>query len=340
MGSKSSNSLMPMVEFMDCLDLEVLLKNWFGNDINVCEYMGLLLFKLGVLSSNEDSVSIFNYNRIENSFTCMVNKCDYCYIKFRNLNLSGFNPLIEVRKGNEKNIYECIPIQNIELNMRVYKIEYMLYRDKMCLIRNFSFDSLMYCIDYGKYVLEFGVSKPDDISLKLFDGMGNYSYYKLENEDVLVDYLKKLKFPVSIIDVYEKICEISLGDVSRYSRMFLKIYKRDKYPDKRVIDLIHLNYGNLIEFGMNIKNRDRTIFIDDTDKWCYECIDSEYSVKISGGDDSGVISYNISVFNRDNLDDVKRIMEINRANAYNDVGFVKKLTKEVFNRRSKYDYEE
>lgn len=343
MGSFRSNNndrSIPMVEFNNCLELEMILSDWLSNNRTLQENTGLLLYKLGLVSDGLDKVLIFNYNKGDNSFICMINSEEYYYIKLKNLNLDGFNPEIEVRKGNQRYVYECISIPNIELGMRIYMKEYCIYENKICFTRSLSMDSVVFNIDYGKYILEFGVSKPNDLNVSLFDGLGNYSYYSLENEEELMRYFKSLKFPVSIIDIYKRICEISLGDVNKYPRILLKIYKRDKYLNKRVVDLVHLSYGNLLEFGMTIKNRNRTLFLNSDDSWSYEMISDECSVKISGGDDTGRVNYDISVSNIESLDGIKDILESNRNNVNQDVRSIKILTKKVFDRKSNYEDEE
>lgn len=333
--SKNSGKSLPTVIFNNCNELELLLGNWLGNSNKPWEFMGILMYKLGILHDEDVVVEIFNYSKEDNSFYCMLNDGRIYTMRFKNLNIKGFNPEIELGICNEKYIYECIPMKNIELDMRIFKKAYSIYQNGICFTRYLSMENVVFNIDNGKYILEFGVSKPSDITLPLFDGMGNYSKYELENEDMLVKYLTSLKFPISIVDVYKDICKISLGDVSEYPRVLLKVSKKSFTTGNRVIDLIHLEKGNLENFGMTINGTNRVVLIDKDGNWSYEMNNDDSLVKISLVENTNKINYNICISNNISLDDVKSLVESNMIDASKDVNDTKVLVRKIFDKNIK-----
>jgi len=62
--------------------------------------------------------------------------------------------------------------------------------------------------------------------------------YKLDNEMELRNYLLYLEFPIKIEEVLKKICEISLGDISKYS-----LIKLDCYYNEKKISALHFRNG-------------------------------------------------------------------------------------------------
>lgn len=325
---KSSRSI-PTVIFNNCNELELLIRDWLGNDRIPNESMGLLMFKLGILNDENDVSELFSFNKEDCSFNCIINGCDVYNMKFKNLNVVGFNPEIEFSIGNVRYTYLCIPIENIELGMRVIKKSYSVYENRVCYTRYMSLENALFTIDNGKYILEFGVSKPNEVGLSLFDGCGNYSKYELDNEDEVVKYLIGLKKQISLVDVYKDICRISLGDICNYPRVLLKVSKRDMFGNRRITDLIHLENGRLERFGMTGLDTDRMVLIDKDGNWFYEMNRDDTFVKISsGGTDK--INYNICVSNNDSLNDVKLLVESNIDNANEDVNSIKKMVKKIF----------
>lgn len=142
-----------------------------------------------------------------------------------------------------------------------------------------SFHNSKYTIQEGdrtiKYRRRNGVSSvnidihDDDYKFSiLVDGVN-----KIENELELQKYLMGLIFPISIDKVYKKICEISLGDVGKYSRVVLSVFKNDINTD-----LIDLSNGNLERFGMTKNNK--TVFLDNKDNFLYKMIDENVNLTV------------------------------------------------------------
>jgi len=85
---------------------------------------------------------------------------------------------------------------------------------------------------------------------------------KLDNELELRDYLCGLEFPISIEDVYKKICEISLGDVYEYSEIRMKCYY-----EKNVILSLSLENGEFKSYQVNKDGKE--ISIDNNGNFMY-----------------------------------------------------------------------
>jgi len=328
--SKNIFKSIPTIIFNDCNELELLLGDWLGNNKSSYENMGLLMYKLGIVQDENVIIQICKYRKEDNSFYCIVDSGQIYQIRFKNLNVKEFNPEIEVSVCNEKFTYECIPMNMNELGMRVIQKSYSIYQNGITYIRYLSMDNALYVVDNGRYVLEFGVSKPKEMTLPLFDGQGNYSKYKLNNEEDLVSYLISLDYPLSVIDVYNDIKRISLGDVNEYPRLLLKISKKNLKLGNKVTDLIHINNGVLDNFGISVNGR--VIMLDKDGNWSYESDDNSSSIKISLDENTNKINYNICVNNYENLDNVKLLVESNMNDANMIVSDTKRLVRKVFDK--------
>ena len=113
--------------------------------------------------------------------------------------------------------------------------------------------------------------------------------YKLDNELELRDYLLNLEFPIKLEEVLKKICEISLGDICKYSLIKLDCYYNEKqisalyfrngkfdfYNDTRNEKEVSVNAGGM--FSYKINNKDDYCFIEIVDdtikKYEYKSLD-------------------------------------------------------------------
>ena len=95
----------------------------------------------------------------------------------------------------------------------------------------------------------------------------------LENELGLRDYFVNLDFPVDIEVIYKKICELSLGDVSRYNVVDLEFYYKNTSVERLV-----LYDGNFKYYELN--KDDRKITIDNEDMFKYNVNDNDRSLSI------------------------------------------------------------
>jgi len=333
---KNNDRTIPVVIFNDCDDLKFLIRDWLGNEKTVSENMGLLMFKLGILSDSNDIVQIYNFNKSDCSFKCSVNNKDIYNIRFKCLNMIGFNTLIEVSYLSTKNNYECIPIDGIELGMRVIQKEHSVYQNGVCYTRSLSRNETVFTIRRKHYVLEFGVSKPNDVIVPLFGDDGYYAKYELDNESELVKYLTELNFTESIVDIYKEICRISLGDVIKYPRVFIKVYI-DNFKSQRITNLIHLENGQLEKFGMSIDGTDRIVFVDKDDNWVYEMYSDDSYVKISSDVDGNKTDCNLSFSSGKYVSTIQKLMSDNMKNAREDIESVKVRVRSLFD-ESKLKY--
>jgi len=96
---------------------------------------------------------------------------------------------------------------------------------------------------------------------------------KLDNEIEIRDYLLSIEFPIKIEDVYKKVVDISLGDVSKYKLIELNLkYKNDS------IEKLVLNEGNLKCY--RIIRDGKVIEVDDKDTFIYKSNDKDRSLSI------------------------------------------------------------
>lgn len=105
----------------------------------------------------------------------------------------------------------------------------------------------------------------------------NFTNYELDNEIELRDYLLHLEFPIKIEEVFKRICEISLGDISKYIMIKLDCsYKGVK------INSLYLRDGKF-NFYKDIRD-EKEISVDNEGNFIYKSKNEEssYSIEISG----------------------------------------------------------
>jgi len=110
------------------------------------------------------------------------------------------------------------------------------------------------------YTLSIDVDEPhiqEEDELKKTGDIGDYI---LKNEKELEQYLSKLTFPVAIDEVYKKVCELSLGPVSQYPKLTLKVTKGKDRWSSVTTDLIAMDNGQLTDFV--ITKNEKTISFD------------------------------------------------------------------------------
>lgn len=323
---KNIDRTIPNVSFNECNDLKLLITDWLGNENTASENLGLLMYKLGIVVDRDDIVQIYNFNNRDCSFRCVVNDMNVYDIRIKNLNVLGFNTEIEISNFNVKKVYECIPMNEIDLGMRVIQKEHSVYQNGVCYTRGLSRDKALFTVRKKNYVLEFGVSKPNDVVVPLFGDDGRYAKYEVDNELELVKYLNELNFNESIVDIYKKICEISLSDVSKYPRIFVKMYI-DNFKSQKITGLIHLMNGQLEKFGMAIDSADRIVFIDRDGNWIYEVYNDESYVKMYSDVNGCKTNCNLSV---SNISMINTLISSNMENARKDVSNVKVRVRNLF----------
>lgn len=264
-GSKAKNiKSIPFVEF-DSLNSEMKAIGLFNTDKNIYEYLGLLLLKLGFKS--EDNVKLYNYDKENCSFDCMVNDKDYCHIRLKD---SEYREII-LSKFNIEFGYKCVPNEKAETGMIISLCRYCVkYPNGLIFTRYLSEKEAKFKFELNNYCWELDLIKPKNLKLPLFDNKGHYSKYILDNEEELIKYLGDLKFPISIISVYNTICDKYLGDISKYPKFNLMVSKLQGDNSLRVTDLISLFDGNLDKFGITSNDKGMSVFLDKDDNWSFE----------------------------------------------------------------------
>lgn len=164
---------------------------------------------------------------------------------------SGTTPSVTIKTINSKRRYECLyeikDEKNIKFNLVYYSINYGTFN--RVYQRQLSDNILQYIIEESDYTLKIKVVKPNDLKLEQLECNSSHSNFELTNENKLFQYLINLKFPISIIKVYNEICKISLDDIKKYPDFSLKFTKYNKINRfDETLDLLHLINGNLEEF--------------------------------------------------------------------------------------------
>lgn len=224
------------------------------NDNVVFEY----LFKLMNLGSDIENINLFDvYNKIcsmafENEPTLYVN----LYKDDKKIN--GFNVERTAVSGHTN----CIK-RVFYINAMVNDIKYHYYipKDKKNLENGILQITVMY--SYYKLVIEVRAKDTNEINL--------------DNELELKEYLMKLSGKLKIEDIYKDICLISLGDISQYNEINIKIL--DRLRAGIVLEEISLKDGKLELFQIN---RDgRVIKIDNNGNFSYQREDSDTKIFVN-----------------------------------------------------------
>lgn len=274
-SDKVFDRTVPKVKFAD-MDMMFELSEIFNTDQNIYYYMGLVLLRFGF--EPEDSVLLSDYNKDNCSFDCIVNNEVFYKIRID----KEANEIVINTLNNEFG-YLCEEQSFSEIGMRISLCRYSInYSDKMTFTRYLSRDDIKFRIELVDFIWELELEKPKNLDLPLYDN-GVYVKYKLDNEYEIVAYITRLKETMDICDVYQKLSEVYLGDVSKYPKMKLRKYKKVN-DSLKLTDIISLRYGQLEQFGRT--NNGRTVFLDKDNNWSYE---TPISTLMSG---TCLISYN------------------------------------------------
>ena len=302
----------------------------FGKAIDVNRYLGLVMLRLGFKS--DDFIEFRNYNRDnrEEFFLCKVNDNWNYNIKFLNVGNKKLHSMIILTYFNKEITFECFPLRLSELGVRIIPVkERIIYEDGISFTRELSRENVKFVVEYSDYKLELGVVKPIDYDLPLYDKDGSYSRYRLDNEDVLNNYLNDFFKIVSngdIVSIYKKICEISLGyDVSIYPEVKLVLSYRDK-----ITDIIHLKNGELEKFGVTLLKLGRSLFLDKNGDWIYEVNDFDDLFKIEMAVRDEGTSYNIFVKNEDDLNIISETVYNDTKMVKRNIEYIKRLVRRTF----------
>ena len=333
---KSNSGYVPKViireELLKSYMIDFMMEN-LGRSINIYEYIGSVMFRLGFTTDDVIEFKDFNINDKEDYFICVVNGDEEYKIKFLNVGNRKLHSKIKFVNGNIGIIYECFPLRVSELGVRIIPVcEEIVYGEDISYIREYSREDAKYVIKNKEREVLLYVVKPKDFDLPLYDKCGKYSRYRLDNESKLVDmllcYLRKCDNK-DIVSMYKEICEISLGsDMNKYGELYLK------YMDNgEITDIIYLKNGELERFGMTLPEMRRTLFLNKDGSWTYKMNNKKdlfsYSMDVIG--DS--TNYNVMVRDSVDLEFVSEIIQTDSIDVKENIENVKKLTKSIFDNR-------
>jgi len=321
----------PLVSFYSTDD-RMDISNLFDTKRDINEYLGLILLRLRFKA--EDKIFIYNYDRIKYSFDCFVNDKDYYKIRFENIKSNKDFMKIVMNRFNTEFVYECIPEERTELGMKISLGEYSVtYPDGKRFVRSLSSDMAMFRVEIVGCVFELELQKPNDIELPLFDDNGRYSKYRLNNEEKIFEYLGSLNKYVSIIDIYKKLIDNYLDDLSIYPKFSLKIFRVNE-GDLSVTDLINLKDGELENFGMTVEGK--TIFLDRNGDWSFEVTkDEAVPVCFSMSHSNGNINCSFSSSVDFDIDDYTRsCLKYDVNLAQREIIKIKRRVRTLFNKKN------
>lgn len=313
------------------IELKNEIGRWLGVNKNIINVFSKLLLNVGF--NVDDEIVLYKYFYMEDNYL------SFSYI------VNGKNPykknviMLEYGKEDSK---PSIIVYTGSKNTRS-KIEYEVNREKEkytvvsktfedkrygMLNRIYYDDKAIFFVEKNDYELCLYISKSDEVKNEDW-------VYKLRNEKELVSYLNSLVFPVDIDLVYKKICEISLGDINMYPEFCLKVTKYDTLENlEEVTDIIELEDGNLISFGMSKDGKNVVLYGDGS--WCYEKKLSDMTAVVQYEDDEYMYG---SITDGGFGNEVKQInkKEI-RSVAIKDIEETKRLVRRLLNRSDrKYD---
>ena len=290
-------------------------------DIDLC--MELLFNKLGF--NDDDEINVLDIDNNGNIYF-NVNDKDYS-IRIKNNNDEKY-PVVYF-----KNIdgivygYQCIfrEIKGyISLSVNIFKCGYKINKN----IVNYEIGS-----DYVEYrvmvldkILEFRISKP----YKYINKGGYYVNYEVPYHNGIVNYLSKLDDINSILDIYNDLCVLNIGnDIYKYDYIDLRVMNRDEYDNYDVKELILLQEGNLSSLIVNRNGYDISF---NNDRWM--CNNSRLQVMFELSKNKGIVSYNTRInYLKDDVEYDDSIIYRDIVDTDREVFEVKKLVKKIINNR-------
>lgn len=169
-------------------------------------------------------------------------------------------PIIKVSNGDTSFYYS---IGDWELSLVKYETK---LKDGSVLTRDYLNEKIMFSFD--------GLDSCFNICV---DGIN-----ELNNEMIFVDYLRKLNYPYDIVEVYNKLCEISIGnELDKYSMISLNEYRKDNNRWK-LLNSIEIANGEINNVLRTVN--DKTISCDGDGNWSYILEDEDVTLSISSGD--------------------------------------------------------
>lgn len=341
----------PIVIFEDD-DIDSILAYFLG----VCEeyvnsYFGIILSKLGF--NNEDIVNVYkvyNYseytdllfrvNSLDDEYRIRVSTFDNVLVinfiidgksceYFCNVDRYGRFEVELIERYPEVN--EVLNTDKITTDLELCEYEIIndedikeLREDKGVVEEAYDESSsskgyLNYRVVSGDYVVEISFYKHE-------------LYYGILNRSEVFKYLSTLKEPISIFDIYKKICEIArIENIRWFSYFDLRIlkWKEDSLNDGdyEITDLITLSDGEVV--CVMVTRDGKQVYSNNEDVWTCDMNNSEISFVTVR--DNNSISFNTKVkFKEESIFNTEYLALEEMMNAKIEVAKVKKLAKETF----------
>ena len=192
-------------------------------------------------------------------------------------------PAVKLSSGNESLYYSVgsVPV------IRQYSIK---LNEEVTLIREYSKDEVLFIIEGKTNHLVIKVKKPVSKVVE--------NNYQLDNEMLLLDYLKTLTESYDVMDVYNKLCELSLGnDISMYQEITVCESVKTEYGfcDS---NLVSIKNGNIDCVVRTIG--DKTITLSGNGNWSYVLSDEFVNFRINSGK---TLKYRIETKSEKEMDD-------------------------------------
>lgn len=291
-------------------------------DIDIC--LELLFNKLGFKDSDE--INVLNMDDNGNMYFNVNNEFDYV-IKIRN-NVDDRYPVVFFKnKDGIEYGYQCIfreVKRYISLSVNRFKYGYKINNNLV----NYEIgsDFVEYRLELLDKRLEFRLSKPS----KYVNRNGYYVSYEIPHHKGIVNYLSKLDNIDSILDIYNDLCILKIGDdMCKHDDIDVRIMKNDEYGNYDVSELIQLENGNLTM--MIIKKNGYSVSYSNG-RWL--CDNDRLQVMYEKSNTNGIMSINtrVHLLCEDTEYNDKMVCR-DIINADNEVNDVKKLVRKMFNNR-------
>lgn len=194
-------------------------------------------------------------------------------------------PAVKLSSGNESLYYSVgsVPI------LRKYSIQ---LNEDVTLTREYSSEEVLFIIEGKTNHLVIRVKKPVSKVVE--------NNYQLDNEMLVLDYLKTLTGAYDVMDIYNKLCELSLGnDVSMYQEITVCESVKNEYGccycDTNVISVRNGYIDSVVRtIG------DKTITLQGNGNWSYMLSDEFVNFRINSGK---TMKYHIETKSEKEMDD-------------------------------------
>lgn len=306
--------------------LEIILgKLGFGFDDKVYVYGYTkncdLLFRVNdyeeyrINMSSKDNIPVVSFikDEVSDEYLCIVDKYGRFEVELKLLGYKDNEFMVEEKEEIKEDVSKVNDVQVIEDEEEKHLDPF----EEMSSSRGY----LNYRVVNGLYVIELNFSKYE-------------LYYGILNRQKVFEYLSTLSFPVSIFDVYKKICEIAqITDINKFSLFDLRILKwtlnEELGGDYEITDLITLSDGELIE--LMVTRNGKQIYSNQEGNW--SCDMDKSLVEFTTIKNYNSISFNTKVkFKNEDIID-EEVANEDVMNAKIEVAKVKKLAKDTFTKK-------